>query len=631
MKYSATNRVQEAIAIRQAEPLFHAAFERAAIGIALVDLNGYPIECNAALERILGYSEAELRTMAFPEFTHPDDVQADLELYHGLLAGERDHYQIEKRYVRKDGRIVWSHLTISLIDQEVRKPSLVIALVEDVTAQKIAEEALRDSEEKFCKAFHGNPNPILITRIRDGVILEANRAFGDWFGVSPQQARGKSTLEIGLWRTAEEREELRELLRQKGCVRDYQRVAILPSGEERITVLSIQPISIHGEECYLGISTDVTPQIEAEKALQRSEEHLRRALEAARMGTWEWDIRTGRVTWSEGVHSLFGLALGEFGGTIDAALKMVHVEDRERVQREIDLALTDPRRKYYSELRILWPDGSVHWVESRGEVRRDSNGNASVMSGTVVAITDRKRTELALRSSEESLRATIERELRSREEFTKQLLKTEEQERQRLASELHDSLGQHLSLVKNTAYLASQQADLRQPAIDHLNNISRFATEAIADLRALVYNLRPVQIEQLGLTDSLRALVEKLARSTPIRLQWRIEEIDDVIAGESATHLYRIVQELLNNLIKHSEADAAALVLERDIKCLRVRLSDNGRGFDLENASKCGGLGLTSMKERAQILGGSLKIESAPGLGADLVVELPIPDTEPSH
>jgi signal transduction histidine kinase len=144
-------------------------------------------------------------------------------------------------------------------------------------------------------------------------------------------------------------------------------------------------------------------------------------------------------------------------------------------------------------------------------------------------------------------------------------------------------------------------------------------------VRNLVRNLRPLQIEQLGLTDSLGELLERVAQSTSLKLESHLENVDDVIKGHAATHVYRIVQEALNNVIKHSGADRARFTLERDIKCVRLHLSDFGVGFDTTRIRRNGGLGLTSIAERSQMLGGSLKLQSTPGTGTDLVIELPIP------
>jgi signal transduction histidine kinase len=295
---------------------------------------------------------------------------------------------------------------------------------------------------------------------------------------------------------------------------------------------------------------------------------------------------------------------------------LVEPEDLERVGREIDEALRTPNCNYYSELRVRWADRSIHWLEARGEVRRDSQGKPITMQGTVVDITGRKQAEAALRGAQQ-------RELRSHEEFARQLLEAQEQERQRLAAELHDSLGQNLSVIKNNVVLALGQTGLAPNAAEYLEAISTVASETIADVRDLVRNLRPLQIEQLGLTDSLRELSERILKSTPIQIDLRIENVDDVIKGPAATHLYRIVQEALNNLIKHAQARRAALSLERDIKCVRLRLSDDGRGFEIKPALQSG-FGLRNMAERAQMLGSTLNIESTPGTGTKLKIEVPI-------
>lgn len=732
--------------LKQTEARLRSVFENAAIGFALVDLQGRPVKCNPALERILGYSEAELCAMTFRQFTHADDLQADLEAYQKLMEGKYNSYQIEKRYVRKDGQIVWTRLTVSLVHPDEGAPEFAFGMVEDITEQRRAQETMKESEEKFSKAFHGNPYPIVISRRSDGVIVEANQAFDEWYGIPAGTARGKTSFEFGLWKSRAERDELIKLLREQGSIHNYQKTVMRPSGEERIMLLNIQPISIRSQECLLTISTDITQQKKAEQALQRSEERLRRGLAAARMGAWEWNISNDRITWTDQMPGLFGLAPGEFGGSFPDFISLVEPEDRERVQHEVEEVIAHPERKYYSELRVRWPDGSSHWLECRGEVRHGAAPKTSFMFGTIVDVTERKRAEAALRSSEDSLRATIEhtpnvaiqwydengrvlywnkasqvvygyessetigktldklifdaaeteifhtalkdvgrtgipapptefkfhrrdgsegvcfstlfriprapdrfyfvcmdvdlterkraeqslreaqeRELRAREEYTRDLLNGIEQERQHLAAELHDSVGQHLSIIKNRAYLALEQPALAPGVADHLKAVSQFATDAIGDVRNLVRNLRPLQIEQLGLTDALRDLLERVAQSTSLKLESHLENVDDVIKGNAATHVYRIVQEALNNVIKHSGADRARFTLERDIKCVRLHLSDFGVGFDTARIRRNGGLGLTSIGERAQMLGGSMKLQSTPGTGTDLVIELPIP------
>jgi signal transduction histidine kinase len=160
-------------------------------------------------------------------------------------------------------------------------------------------------------------------------------------------------------------------------------------------------------------------------------------------------------------------------------------------------------------------------------------------------------------------------------------------------------------------------------AVEHLNAISSSASSAISELRNLVRNLRPLQIEKRGFSDSIRELVERMTLSASLHVDLRIENVDDEIKGQSAMHLYRIVQEALSNLVKHSGADHARFGLERDIKCIRLRLWDNGRGFDANQAARREGLGLTSIAERTRMLGGTANIQSTPGAGTRLTIEMP--------
>ena len=134
---------------KSGELRFRAIFEGAAIGIALVDMEGRPVASNPALERVLGYSADELCEMVFTEFTHPEDAGADWDLFQELVAGERDRYQLAKRYVRKDGELVWGKLTVSLVRSAAGEPEYAIGMVEDVTELRKAEEALRASEEQL--------------------------------------------------------------------------------------------------------------------------------------------------------------------------------------------------------------------------------------------------------------------------------------------------------------------------------------------------------------------------------------------------------------------------------------------------------------------------------------------------
>lgn len=168
--------------IRHSEARFRAIFERAGVGIALVDSTGRPIAANPELARMLGYSPEELTRLPFPAFTHPEDIAADVDLYRQLVEGATDHYQIEKRYIRKDGHIVWGRLTVSLVcDQLPGSQRFAIGMVEDVTARKLAEE--RMAFQATHDALTGLPNRTLFHNRVEHALARARSEPGFRFAV----------------------------------------------------------------------------------------------------------------------------------------------------------------------------------------------------------------------------------------------------------------------------------------------------------------------------------------------------------------------------------------------------------------------------------------------------------------
>ena len=135
-------------ALRESEARFRAIFENAAIGIALVDARGHPVETNAALQKILGYTKFELADMAFTEYTHPEEARADWDLFNELIKGKPDQSQMEKRFLRKDGQVVWGQLNVSLVRSQRGEFKYYIGMVEDISERKRADENMREQQNR---------------------------------------------------------------------------------------------------------------------------------------------------------------------------------------------------------------------------------------------------------------------------------------------------------------------------------------------------------------------------------------------------------------------------------------------------------------------------------------------------
>ena len=227
------------------------------------------------------------------------------------------------------------------------------------------------------------------------------------------------------------------------------------------------------------------------------------------------------------------------------------------------------------------------------------------------------------------LRRRLERQQAARLAFSRQVLKRLEDERRRIAINLHDSLGQILLAIKNQAVLAMQRSADEPGLRQRLDEISGASSQAIEEVRQITQGLRPYQLDRLGLTQAIRAAVSLAAETSRIQFASRVEDMDGALGKDSEIHVYRIVQEAVNNVIKHSAATEATVVIKRRPGVVALSIRDNGRGFDvgtLDSASPSGaGSGLSGIAERVRILNGKLTMNSRPGEGTSLTIEVPLP------
>ena len=206
--------------------------------------------------------------------------------------------------------------------------------------------------------------------------------------------------------------------------------------------------------------------------------------------------------------------------------------------------------------------------------------------------------------------------------FSQELIYSQESERRRISAELHDSLGQRLILIKNHALF------LLRPSSEKLNenerkqtieDISDEAAHAIEETRIISYNLRPFQLDRLGLTKAVEALARSAFRPTQIEFTTQLDDIDDSFPEDLRINFYRIVQEAVTNIIKHSGATETNIAVKKDEDRILLSIRDNGNGLALQPKSAPpvgkGGFGLTGIKERAAVLGGTVKMRSSPDFG----------------
>lgn len=218
------------------------------------------------------------------------------------------------------------------------------------------------------------------------------------------------------------------------------------------------------------------------------------------------------------------------------------------------------------------------------------------------------------------------------QEFARQLIDSQELERGRIAAELHDGLSQTLSIIKNRAMLSLAKHHDQDHALEQLREISEASTEAIDEVKEIIYDLRPIQLDRLGLTGAIEDMAEKIAEINDLKLMKSVTDINDLLPRQAENSCYRIVQESLNNIVKHSGATTIELSIAKSQTEIKISIKDDGAGFEIDRVKdnrKKIGFGLVGMGERAKLLGGQTFIESTRGVGTTVSITLPIEKSVP--
>jgi PAS domain S-box-containing protein len=393
------------VALREREEQFRSMFEGAAIGIGLNNLQGQIMASNPVLQATLGYSHDELSHMTFAEFTHPDDLAADIEQFEAMIAGRRDSYQLEKRHIRKDGRVVWVRLTNSLVRDGAGHPKFTIAMVEDITELKQAEQRIRLYADIVKNMQLGllvwqlqEPNNLTSFRL-----IECNPAARQILGITINQADliGKCMTELfpSLLETAFPG--IYATVIQTGTVRDLGEVCYGdPAVSTGIYATKAFPLP---NSCVGLVFEDISDRKQAEAALQQSEARFRVVAETATCAIMVYQddylcyVNPATESISEySRHELLSMRFWD----------LAHPEFRDLVQQR---GLARQRGEVVPgryELKILTKSGKVRWLDFTAGVI-DYGGRPAGLA-TAYDITDRKQAEDRLRTAAERERLLAE-------------------------------------------------------------------------------------------------------------------------------------------------------------------------------------------------------------------------------
>ena len=334
------------------------------------------------------------------------------------------------------------------------------------------------------------------------------------------------------------------------------------------------------------------------------EEWLRLAVEGTQMGLWYWDEVNQRMLWDARTREIFGVVTaGEI--TLEHFYEALHPADHDRVKHDWRYALENGQPSDL-EYRSLRPDGTIRWINARAKGYYDNAGKPLCMVGIVFDFTERKEAE------------------RERVELSGRLINAHEQERARLAREIHDDFSQRLAVLANELEFVSRIiGESPSEASKRLHQLQSSVGKIGVDLHALSHRLHSSILDYLGLVPAVRSHCAEIAKQYQIQIEVH-QNVPRTLSPDTALCLFRIVQEGLRNVIKHSRASRVDILLEGDVQTVSLTISDNGVGFELSSSRASGGIGLISMRERARMLGGTFDVLSRPAQGTQIAVSVPI-------
>jgi len=379
-------------------------------------------------------------------------------------------------------------------------------------------------------------------------------------------------------------------------------------GQEKTIQNSAAPIR-NAEGAIVGaviVNEDVTEQVRAAEALRDAERLLVDAEKLGQTGSWEQDLVEEQIVNTDANLRLFFGDDRTKGERLEDYMEAVHSDDRAMVVRRREELLAGTGSGDI-EYRVVWPDGSVHWIFGRATVVRDPSGRPLRVYGTNADITERKR------AAEE-----LERRTRQLEALSRRLIEAQEAERRAVARELHDDFGQVLTALK---------LNLQRRERDDSESIA-LVDGAIARMRELAQDLRPPLLDEFGLEASLRWYVEREAKRAGLAFTVTLGPLEQRPPAAAETTCFRVAQEALTNVIRHAQARVVDVEVSQSGGILQLIVRDDGQGFDVaaarRRAAQGGSQGLLSMQERVGLARGELEIDSAPGRGTSIRARLPL-------
>jgi PAS domain S-box-containing protein len=588
-------RAQEAL--RRKEEELAEAQRLAQVGNWLWNTRTETLTWSEELYRIHGL-DPRLPLRSYKEFerlfTPESRGRLDAATREALQTGSVQDLDLE--LVREDGGKRW----VTARGEAVRDATGRVIYLHG-TAQDITERKLADEARLRLASIVESSDDAIISKNLDGIIMTWNQGAEHIFGFTEADAVGQPITILVPSELLQEEETILHNARAGEKIEHFETVRMTKEGKKIDVSLTISPLRdatgrIVGSS---RIARDITERKRAEEELRKSEKRFRLMADSAPMLIWlsgpdtlatdfnkAWLEFTGRTVQQE---------LGE-GWIVN-----VHRDDLPR-HLEVYADAFEKKERFTSEYRMRRHDGQYRWMLDQSVPRFTDDGTFAGYVGYCFDISDQKETTAA------------------RIELSGRFIHAQEAERERIARELHDNINQRLALLANGVQEFEQATSENHDPLQkkQLQELWQLTNEIATDIQHMSHQLHPSKLHYLGLAAAVRELCREFSRQHKFEIECVVRDLPQDLDETVSLSLYRTVQESLHNVVKHSHARHVKVELTRQSSVVELRVSDDGTGFDPEQARDNHGLGLISMRERLRSVGGEFSIWSKPSLGTQV-------------
>jgi PAS domain S-box-containing protein len=596
-------------------------FDSSPDALIVVDRDGKIIKVNPEVQNLFGYSKEELIgkeiSLLIPHrFRSTHDTK--VESYKNNPRKRRMGDGLDLYGLKKDGSEFSVDIMLSPMTQREKK--MTLCTVRDITNKKLIEQKLKDNEEHYRVIFQTHPHGIVETTL-DGTITLANIAYAQLYEFEVEEIIGKK-----VWEVHDDKEFINNSEKYLEVSNDG---TLIPQSftshrktktGKKIEVQIDWDYKRDGDDNpigYIKVVTDITEKRKAERTLNQQRLMLAQAERLAHLGSWKYNIKTGKLFWSDELFRIYGEDKNTFEPSIEEYQKRLHPDDRTNVFRTIEMAINNGVS--FSQIeRIIRPDGEVRILSSSGVPQKSDSGEVIGLFGSCLDVTEYKKIERELLNSQKQLRA-----------LSANLQDTREEERTKLAREIHDEFGQILTA-------ANMDVGLLISELVHKNNINKelffynlesiegLIEKSIKTIQNIATELRLDVLDHLGLISALEWQLKEFENrySIETKLEKSVENLE--IEDNKKIALFRIFQEALTNVARHSKATKVTASLSKQNNTFEMRVIDNGIGIPEEKLDSIKSIGLIGIRERIVLLNGEVFIKTAPSKGTELHFKVPI-------